>query len=468
MSHLCASAAATALVAAADAADSSRSAARPSPDSAALLRLETALHAASTLLTELTVPAVDAGPDDPTAPCLCRPLGFSQPCGRPSAWNVDVRRRFAEWSFDMEPRCRECLTGRRGEPCFACALPPSTPPAACLPVPSVNASPAAPAPAVAAAPVGDAKRQSKPHFVKTFTIDGVPMDVHIDTCSPYCLVNTGSLDADQRAKLQPYTGPRLIGGNSGGMSVRGKYFGVAEIQGCRFCIPWNAVDDLPMRRILGMDSAKRHLDNLSPCNNTMLVLKSAPPNMTSMALPAKRASVAAAAPCAPRSSTSWLAERAVCDADLAASTANAATPAAWSAVPLLAQVRSIPGASAEACTAIEALTSELVRLTSSAARTACTPVSVECMPAASSAELTATNVSTLVASGGVPPLLHLPGAAACDSAPHFGRASSSPAACLASTASRSRCALPAQPPPTATPRPRPPVTPPMRPTSPSS
>ena len=86
------------------------------------------------------------------------------------------------------------------------------------------------------------------------------MDVHIDTCSPYCLVNTSSLTPDQRAKLQPYTGPRLIGGNAGGMSVRGQYFGVAEIQGCRFRIPWLAVDDLPMRRILGMDFAERHLD----------------------------------------------------------------------------------------------------------------------------------------------------------------------------------------------------------------
>ena len=423
LSQFCASAAASALAAA----DSRRPADRPRPNSAALLRLESALQAASTLLTELTVPAVAAGPDDPTAPCLCRPPGSSQPCGRPSAWNVDVRGRFAGWSFDMEPRCRECLSNRRGEPCFVCAPPPTTPPAACLPVSFAHASPAAPAHAVAAAPVGNDKRQSKPHFVKTFTIDGIPMDVHIDTCSPYCLVNTGSLTADQRAKLQPYTGPRLIGGNAGGMSVRGQYFGVAEIQGCRFRIPWLAVDDLPMRRILGMDFAERHLDNLSPRNNTMLVLTSAPANMSSMALPAKRAPAAAAAPCAPRSSTSWLAERAVCDADVAAPSAPAAAPAPWSAAPLLAQVRSIPGASDDACTAIEALTSELVRLTSSATRTACTPVSIECMPAAASAELSAANVAAFVASGGAPPLLSLPGAAACDSVPH--------AACLASTAS---------------------------------
>ena len=52
------------------------------------------------------------------------------------------------------------------------------------------------------------------HLVRTFKVEGVPMDVHIDSCSPFCLVNAASLSPAQRAQVRPYTGPRLVGGNA--------------------------------------------------------------------------------------------------------------------------------------------------------------------------------------------------------------------------------------------------------------
>ena len=43
------------------------------------------------------------------------------------------------------------------------------------------------------------------HLVRTFKVEGVPMDVHIDSCSPFCLVNAESLSPAQRAQVRPYT-----------------------------------------------------------------------------------------------------------------------------------------------------------------------------------------------------------------------------------------------------------------------
>ena len=63
------------------------------------------------------------------------------------------------------------------------------------------------------------------HLVRTFKVEGVHMDVHIDSCSPFCLVNAASLSPAQRAQVRPYTGPRLVGGNAGGMNVRGHFSG---------------------------------------------------------------------------------------------------------------------------------------------------------------------------------------------------------------------------------------------------
>ena len=41
------------------------------------------------------------------------------------------------------------------------------------------------------------------HLVRTFKVEGVPMDVHIDSCSPFCLVNAESLSPTQRAQVRP-------------------------------------------------------------------------------------------------------------------------------------------------------------------------------------------------------------------------------------------------------------------------
>jgi hypothetical protein len=89
------------------------------------------------------------------------------------------------------------------------------------------------------------------HLVRTFKVEGVPMDVHIDSCSPFCLVNADSLSPAQRAQVRLYTGPRLVGGNAGGMNVRGQYSGHLEINSLKFRVPWLVVDNLPMQRILG-------------------------------------------------------------------------------------------------------------------------------------------------------------------------------------------------------------------------
>ena len=89
------------------------------------------------------------------------------------------------------------------------------------------------------------------HLVRTFKVEGVPMDVHIDSCSPFCLVNAASLSPAQRAQVCPYTGPRLVGGNAGGMNVRGQYSGHLEINALKVRVPWLVVDNLPMQRILG-------------------------------------------------------------------------------------------------------------------------------------------------------------------------------------------------------------------------
>ena len=84
------------------------------------------------------------------------------------------------------------------------------------------------------------------HLVRTFKVEGVPMDVHIDSCSPFCLVNAESLSPAQRAQVRPYTGPRLVGGNVGGMNVHGQYSGHLEINALKFRVPWLLVDNLPM------------------------------------------------------------------------------------------------------------------------------------------------------------------------------------------------------------------------------
>ena len=93
------------------------------------------------------------------------------------------------------------------------------------------------------------------HLVRTFKVEGVPMDVHIDSCSPFCLVNAESLSPAKRAQVRPYTGPRLVGSNAGGMNVRGQYSGHLEINSLKFRVPWLVVDNLPMQRILGWDFA---------------------------------------------------------------------------------------------------------------------------------------------------------------------------------------------------------------------
>ena len=88
------------------------------------------------------------------------------------------------------------------------------------------------------------------HLVQTLRVEGVPMEVHIDSCSPFCLVNADSLSQAQRAHVRPYTGPRLISGDASGLRIRGTYSGLLEIAAVRFRVPWLVVDNLPMQRIL--------------------------------------------------------------------------------------------------------------------------------------------------------------------------------------------------------------------------
>ena len=75
------------------------------------------------------------------------------------------------------------------------------------------------------------------HLVPTFKVEGVPMDVHIDAYSPFCLVNAESLSPAQRAQVRLYIGPRLVGGNAGGMNVRVQYSGHLEINSLKFRVP---------------------------------------------------------------------------------------------------------------------------------------------------------------------------------------------------------------------------------------
>ena len=134
---------------------------------------------------------------------------------------------------------------------------------------------------IAAAPVDHA---ASTHLVKTFEVEGQPMDVHIDTCSPFCLVNAASLNDKQRALCRPYTGPRLLGGNAGGMNVTGQYKGKIRIDKLSFKIPWLVCENLPMQRILGWDFTKRHIPNINPVDNTMVCVSKCPAHLDSWAL----------------------------------------------------------------------------------------------------------------------------------------------------------------------------------------
>ena len=155
------------------------------------------------------------------------------------------------------------------------------------------------------------------HLVRTFKVEGVSMDVHIDSCSPFCLVNAASLSPAQRAQVRPYTGPRLVGGNAGGMNVRGQYSGHLEINALKFRVPWLVVDNLPMQRILGWDFALRHLDNISPRSNTMMVLATPPADLSSWAIPSRailpvQSTSPPALPCSPVLAPELLAVHALC------------------------------------------------------------------------------------------------------------------------------------------------------------
>mgnify|MGYP003845545943 FL=1 len=107
------------------------------------------------------------------------------------------------------------------------------------------------------------------------------MDVHIDTCSPFCLVNAASLNDKQRALCRPYTGPRLLGGNAAGMNVTGQYKGKIKINNLTFKIPWLVCENLPMQRILGWDFTKRHIPHINPVENTMVCVSKCPAHLDS-------------------------------------------------------------------------------------------------------------------------------------------------------------------------------------------
>jgi hypothetical protein len=220
------------------------------------------------------------------------------------------------------------------------------------------------------------------------------MEVHIDSCSPFCLVNAGSLSQAQRAHVRPYAGPRLISGDASGMQIRGTYSGLVEIEAVRFRVSWLVVDNLPMQRILGWDFAVRHLDLISPRSNSVRVVIAQPPDLSSWVLPPLPPAALAVRP-APASPPL---RPPVARGSPAALTLAARDPAL-------------------------ALCADLRRPHLSAVQMVSAPVLIPVMPRAATAELTMANVAALVASGGTPPYALLPGSAAMDPDPFFARAS---------------------------------------------
>ena len=234
------------------------------------------------------------------------------------------------------------------------------------------------------------------YLLQTLRVEGVPMEVHIDSCSPFCLVNTNSLSLAQRAHVRPYAGPRLISCNAGGMQIWGTYSGLLEIEAVRFSVPWLVANNLPMQHILGWDFAVRHLDLISPRSNSMRVIVAPPPDLSSWVIP----------PPPP--------------AALAVRPAPASTPLR---LPLAVSFPSAPIHLVAAQDPALALCAELRRLHLSAVQMVSAPVMLPVMPHAATAELTMANVANLVASGGTPPYALLPSPAAMDPDPFFVRAS---------------------------------------------
>ena len=251
---------------------------------------------------------------------------------------------------------------------------------------------------IAAAPVDHA---SSTHLVKTFEVEGQPMDVHIDTCSPFCLVNAASLNDKQRALCRPYTGPRLLGGNAAGMNVTGQYKGKIKINNLTFKIPWLVCENLPMQRILGWDFTKRHIPHINPVENTMVCVSKCPAHLDSWAL-------------FPNSKP----KRVV-------ATVNPAAP-------------TTPGPS---WADFNSLVADIQRIDTTLATT---PVCIA-MPAAPTAQLTAENVARLAELGGAAPRVLLPGCAQSAPDPFFLRAAtgeSMPSLLVASSCSSDDYAFP--------------------------
>ena len=89
------------------------------------------------------------------------------------------------------------------------------------------------------------------------------------------------------------------------------------INALKFHVPWLVVDNLPMQRILGWNLALRHLDNISPRSNTMMVLATPPADLSSWVIPARarlpvQPTSPPALPCSPVLAPELLAVHALC------------------------------------------------------------------------------------------------------------------------------------------------------------
>ena len=121
------------------------------------------------------------------------------------------------------------------------------------------------------------------HMRQTVTLNNAPISALCDTAAPSCVRCADTLTPDERLRLTPYAGPRLVGANLADITILGTVTTTVTIQGITFTIPFVVCQPLAVTFVLGWDFMRRHVCHIDPQFDEWQVVSWCPPHLDSFA-----------------------------------------------------------------------------------------------------------------------------------------------------------------------------------------
>ena len=126
-----------------------------------------------------------------------------------------------------------------------------------------------------------AKWSPQTHMRHTVMLNDAPISALCDTAAPGCVRCADTLTPDERRRLTPYTGPRLVGANLADLTILGTVITTVTIQGITFEIPFVVCQPLAVTFVLGWDFMRRHVCHIDPQFDEWQVVSWCPPDLDS-------------------------------------------------------------------------------------------------------------------------------------------------------------------------------------------